>query len=294
MFQDPTRVDDAANFASAIPAVDRHIVFVAHGAKGDRAYLNSIGFELDQIAVIVRTMDTQVLSGRSKKNQVALRRLLLSLELTAVNLHNAGNDAAYTLHAMVLMALKDHASPGSVYADLELLTGKIPLALLDSRKAPEKWEGTAGKALPASEGDAQTKLRVQKYALSKKATEKRTNLEANIRYHSAVTKVDVERNLAMAAQGTGPAAYIQYHMAPQRTDQHSAKPGENGRRKRKQSFRAADKEASSKRAQAGLETGEVDQARRQERDRQAAGGQGDAVLGAPKPGEASAGAKVDK
>jgi len=145
LFSNPARVADAADFSIDIPNGGRNIIFIAHAASNDKEYLRSVGFSMESVSGLVRTMDTQVLCGGSKKKPVALRRLLLSLGVAPVNLHNAGNDAAYTLQAVILMMLKDHAKPGSVPADLVQFAGKLPPAVYDKNKAPEVWAGTAEK-----------------------------------------------------------------------------------------------------------------------------------------------------
>ncbi|EMC99445.1 hypothetical protein BAUCODRAFT_56010, partial [Baudoinia panamericana UAMH 10762] len=105
LFAHPTHLPQLADFAVTPPTSEpRNVVFVAHGASNDTAYLKQLGFDMTADAEVIRTVDTQLLAGGSKKHGVSLHRLMLALEVEAVNLHNAGNDAAYTLQAMVLMA----------------------------------------------------------------------------------------------------------------------------------------------------------------------------------------------
>lgn len=153
-FRNP-KLEQAAMLSSALSEPGRNVVFVAHGASNDSAYMKQVGFSLNADADICYTLDTQVLAGGTKKNQVSLRRLLLSLGLEPVNLHNAGNDAAYTLQAMIAMALKDHEQPGSVAADLAKFAGKLPPVKYNPRVAPQVWAGTATR--PDEVGDRGTK-----------------------------------------------------------------------------------------------------------------------------------------
>ncbi|KAK1086427.1 hypothetical protein LTR48_003584 [Friedmanniomyces endolithicus] len=89
------------------------------------------------------TVDTQKVAGGSKLAAIGLQRLLLSMGVQPVNLHNAGNDAAYTLQSMVMMACRDFANPGSVAAALTRFRGKMPPVQHTAFKAPQIWMGTA-------------------------------------------------------------------------------------------------------------------------------------------------------
>lgn len=153
VFGHPSQLQQAGDFSATLSDPDRKVIYVAHGASGDNAYMKQVGFTLGADAEISRTMDTQVLAGGSKKNSIGLHRLLLSLGLDPVNLHNGGNDAAYTLQALVIMALKDLASPGSVFVDLAKVVGKVPPAQRTTRVAPQIWAGTATPPDESNETD---------------------------------------------------------------------------------------------------------------------------------------------
>ena len=151
IFQSPTQLLQAGNLSVDLLKEKRNVVFVGHGAGNDKSYLKHVGFDMDVDANVSRTMDTQVVAGGTKKNAVALQRLLLSLGLDAVNLHNAGNDAAYTLQALVTMVLRDFETPGCVPVDLAGHGGKLPPKKHSSRVAPEVWAGTATRPGDESE-----------------------------------------------------------------------------------------------------------------------------------------------
>ncbi|KAH9810759.1 hypothetical protein Tdes44962_MAKER05990 [Teratosphaeria destructans] len=143
---------NAAKFDNDVAPEGRDVIFVGHGAQNDEQFLRRLGFSLRTDADISGTMDTQKLAGAGKKNGVALWRLALSLSLNPVNLHNAGNDAAYTLQALVAIALKEHAAPNSTLADLAKRKGKAVKnpGLYNPRVAPQVWEGTCTAATPGS------------------------------------------------------------------------------------------------------------------------------------------------
>ncbi|KAI7594606.1 hypothetical protein KC346_g15590, partial [Hortaea werneckii] len=131
IFADPTQLDRAADFTTTTTTTtspdpsaepDRNIIFVAHGAGNDTAYLRHLSFDLSSPsssssssspdAGISQTLDTQLLAGSTKKTPLSLHRLCLCLNLQPVNLHNAGNDAGYTLQALVALGVNEVGNPG--------------------------------------------------------------------------------------------------------------------------------------------------------------------------------------
>lgn len=142
IFQHPTSVGEATELTFPTNNERRNVVLVAHNASSDKAFMHNVGFNLHDVDNLARTIDTQVMAGAIKKQQVGLRRLLLSLGLEPYNLHNGGNDAAYTLQALLRMAIKDIDRPGSVYTDLERFAGKLPKTGRASRPAPHVWAGS--------------------------------------------------------------------------------------------------------------------------------------------------------
>lgn len=89
----------------------RKIVLVGHGLSNDTNYLKALNFSPNASGNVVRSMDTQVLSGSTKRLTLGLERVLRGLGADPVNLHNAGNDAAYTLQALVMMAVQQTHHP---------------------------------------------------------------------------------------------------------------------------------------------------------------------------------------
>ncbi|KAM0714511.1 hypothetical protein Q7P37_009805 [Cladosporium fusiforme] len=72
-------------------------IIVGHGLGNDDRYLRALGFSLGTVANTFSQADTQRFVG--SKAQVSLKKLLAALEIDAVNLHSAGNDAVYTMLA---------------------------------------------------------------------------------------------------------------------------------------------------------------------------------------------------
>lgn len=85
----------------------RRIVLVGHDTKTDIDYLRKLGYKVTNIADL-EIMDTVSMWKAVKwENQGrGLSSVLMELGLEAWNLHNAGNDAAYTLQAVIKIAEK--------------------------------------------------------------------------------------------------------------------------------------------------------------------------------------------
>ncbi|KAK0942037.1 hypothetical protein LTR29_006456 [Friedmanniomyces endolithicus] len=143
IFQYPSQLHQAGDLSTPLWDCRCQTVFVAHGASNDTAFLRKLGFDMESDGQVGLTVDTQKVAGGSKLAAIGLQRLLLSMGVQPVNLHNAGNDAAYTLQSMVMMACRDFANPGSVAAALTRFRGKMPPVQHTAFKAPQIWMGTA-------------------------------------------------------------------------------------------------------------------------------------------------------
>lgn len=88
----------------------RSVILVGHAFNNETMYMrNSLDFDADALGTIIGTIDTQVVAPRYKNQLIGLERLLNreELKLEPVNLHNAGNDAAYTFAILLLLAVRD-------------------------------------------------------------------------------------------------------------------------------------------------------------------------------------------
>ncbi|PQE32075.1 polynucleotidyl transferase protein [Rutstroemia sp. NJR-2017a WRK4] len=85
----------------------REVVFVGHDIQNDLRALDKLGFDLSKYNIT--TLDTQAISGGSP----SLSRLLLTLGCLFIKLYCGGNDANFTLKALLLLAARDCvAQPG--------------------------------------------------------------------------------------------------------------------------------------------------------------------------------------
>ncbi|EMD00601.1 hypothetical protein BAUCODRAFT_81223, partial [Baudoinia panamericana UAMH 10762] len=86
----------------------RNIVLLGHGTGQDIAYLQSIGFSVLNRSNLLEAMDTAIMfrSYTGDNNPTSLGRVLYHFDLEGWSLHNAGNDAVYTLRAMLAICVK--------------------------------------------------------------------------------------------------------------------------------------------------------------------------------------------
>lgn len=116
IFQDVANLSSASNIKQPLKTQPRNIVLVGHGIKNEVDYLKCLNFPLDQAQNVVLNLDTSSILS-NKKNQVGLSSLLelLEIEVDKSHLHNAGNDAAYTLQALLTIVSPQCRSYGSTY-----------------------------------------------------------------------------------------------------------------------------------------------------------------------------------
>ncbi|KAM0723441.1 hypothetical protein Q7P37_000427 [Cladosporium fusiforme] len=111
IFLDPNRLHEACDFGTQIPETDIEIMLVGHDLRNDTEYMKRLKFTPKRV---VGSLDTQKLARISKRQSPGLQKLLTALSIDAKYLHNAGNDAAYTLQALVGLAVQEHRRPGDL------------------------------------------------------------------------------------------------------------------------------------------------------------------------------------
>jgi DNA polymerase III epsilon subunit-like protein len=92
------------------------VVLVAHDIKQDLKFLQRCGFNPWQKAHIIDEVDTRCMFQRLERTLQgrSLSAVCGELEFSGHDFHNAGNDAYYTLRAMVVMAFKQIFEPYAV------------------------------------------------------------------------------------------------------------------------------------------------------------------------------------
>jgi hypothetical protein len=158
IFSDPSRIHEACDFDKTIADVEPAIMLVGHDLKSDTDYLKKLGFTPSHVA---GNFDTQRLARISKKSPPGLAKLLAALSINATNLHNAGNDAAYTLQALVGVAVQEFRLPGNVVKTL--IAEK---EVNDAAKAVQKAEKEVRRAAMKAQKEAKDAARAAQNAKS--------------------------------------------------------------------------------------------------------------------------------
>jgi DNA polymerase III alpha subunit (gram-positive type) len=88
---------------------NRTIILVGHDVEADINFLLTIGYNLRNLSTLTETVDTSCMWRYLKQedNPRNLASILAESGIVAWNLHNAGNDAVYTLQAMLAIAIND-------------------------------------------------------------------------------------------------------------------------------------------------------------------------------------------
>ncbi|KAL8842064.1 MAG: hypothetical protein Q9170_000667 [Blastenia crenularia] len=102
------------------PEPRRQLVLVGHDVQNDIHYLRKLGYDVSNLSNILEALDTADLyrAWKHQQNPSKLGTILMDLELTGWNLHNAGNDAAYTLQALIGIAISARKSTSSRHTNV--------------------------------------------------------------------------------------------------------------------------------------------------------------------------------
>lgn len=154
----PSEKIDLSDFNSRFESLvaGRKVVLVMHGITSDLSFLRNLGFDL-QSRYVIDTSNV-LASGIRRKKNLSLKILLTALKIPLSSLHIAGNDAHLALRALLMIAVRDAQTQGSIDQNfrvdddfLDVLVG-IALApepltvtggmagLLNRRRMKEKWE----------------------------------------------------------------------------------------------------------------------------------------------------------
>ncbi|OQO03828.1 hypothetical protein B0A48_10469 [Cryoendolithus antarcticus] len=133
IFASPGDLYSASDLTISIPAAAApDSILVGHALGNDTKYLSSLGCSLNNI---VARIDTQKICGVGKHSQPGLAKLLRALGIEAKGLHNAGNDAAFTMMAMLSVAVREYHEAGSVAKSLAEAKASDP-----TKRKPRNWQ----------------------------------------------------------------------------------------------------------------------------------------------------------
>jgi hypothetical protein len=97
------------------PNNKRNIVLLGHDVEQDIQYCHKIGFSVLGRGNLIATMDTQAMYQAYTRDTSprGLGGVMNDFDITAWHLHNAGNDAVYTIYAMLATCVQDAAERGT-------------------------------------------------------------------------------------------------------------------------------------------------------------------------------------
>ncbi|KAH0556471.1 hypothetical protein GP486_005627 [Trichoglossum hirsutum] len=107
MREAPSIIAESFRFPSA-DQTTRNIILLGHGIDGDIEYLKGMGYNPLNLNNLIEVLDTSAMYRYLKRepNPRSLGSVLSDLDIMGWNLHNAGNDAVYTLQAMLAIVIK--------------------------------------------------------------------------------------------------------------------------------------------------------------------------------------------
>ncbi|KAF3000923.1 hypothetical protein E8E13_008572 [Curvularia kusanoi] len=100
-------------------AEKRNLIFLGHDTLGDVKYLQVLGYDPMKIDNLLEALDTAVMYRvwRREQNPTALDKILSGFDMVGFNFHNAGNDAVYTVQAMLAICVREASIRGSEQMD---------------------------------------------------------------------------------------------------------------------------------------------------------------------------------
>lgn len=131
------RIQDSAHFDTI-----RKIVITGHSINQDWNIIQRLGVDINRVAPVMAVIDTHSLSRHIIKDApgFSLSAILTHLQCpyNSYELHNAGNDATYTLYIMILLAVKWAA--GKDLAQRELANVKRLQEFMETELKARRWE----------------------------------------------------------------------------------------------------------------------------------------------------------
>ncbi|KAL1796080.1 hypothetical protein ACET3X_006304 [Alternaria dauci] len=119
-FHAPFGAQDGDDFPSQYdPTEKRNIIFLGHDTLGDVRYLQQLGYDPMKVEHILEAMDTATMYKVWNRDPqpTSLGKILLAFDIEGWKLHNAGNDAVYTVQAMLGICVKEATLRGSPELD---------------------------------------------------------------------------------------------------------------------------------------------------------------------------------
>ncbi|KAF1951969.1 hypothetical protein CC80DRAFT_495619 [Byssothecium circinans] len=93
----------------------RNLIFLGHDTQGDIRYLQNLGFDATALPNMLESLDTASLYRvwRREQQTAKLGNILYDFDIAGFNLHNAGNDAVFTVQAMLAVCVREASIRGT-------------------------------------------------------------------------------------------------------------------------------------------------------------------------------------
>ena len=138
--------DICSKLEALIPR-ERSIVLVGHAFEKDSRTLRDLGLDLH--TSVVGTFDTQKIAAEIIPGRpAALCTTLETLDCPFENLHNAGNDAHFTLQALLAAAVKLYSCGATIDVDCQDRMIALKAIMQDPVRERVNHEGIALKTIP--------------------------------------------------------------------------------------------------------------------------------------------------
>jgi hypothetical protein len=101
------------------PSEKRNLIFLGHDTSADIRYLQELHYDPMKMENILEAMDTATMYKVWNRDQqtTSLGKILAKFDIIGWKLHNAGNDAVYTVQAMLGICVKEATMRGSQHVE---------------------------------------------------------------------------------------------------------------------------------------------------------------------------------
>ncbi|KAE9965483.1 hypothetical protein BLS_007620 [Venturia inaequalis] len=120
-FKPPFSSSDGTEAGEGEEKEKRNIIFVAHDVNSDIQFLRQVGYDPLNLSNLLETLDTALLYRAHKRdpNAKSVGNILCDFNFRGWNLHNAGNDAVYTMWIMLATCIREASGRGKNETELE-------------------------------------------------------------------------------------------------------------------------------------------------------------------------------
>lgn len=136
----------------------RNIIFLGHDTQGDVRYLQNLGYDPLKTENLLEALDTAAMYRvwRREHNPASLGRILYDFDIAGYKLHNAGNDAVFTVQAMLGICVREASIRGSPELDnmrSSEKSARLAIALEEAQqKASDEADGWSDRELDGDGG----------------------------------------------------------------------------------------------------------------------------------------------